>query len=1136
MLDKILTCFDGKGCIKDLTESIRRGMPLAVFGVADPFKSYLITKIDSPVLLIVKDDLTAGLFATLITELSDKKAVVLPAKDETLLMNKAFSKDGVYARISARANLDTADVIIATPLAIMQPLPKEIKKVTVKKDSDYDIHALIADLVSMGYTRVDSVEGKGSFSVRGDVLDVYPITANSCYRIDFFGDTVESIRAFDPETREKGEFADKVEIIQAVDTAFSQSELNEILSFAKSNVKNADKENRARLQTMLDDIKVAIETFDLDALSTFGGIVSSATTIEKLISPETVVIFDEAKRVSETARLNYTEFTERYHSLVHSGATLEQTANNTVSVETLTQILGGFRQVAMQTMSTAIPFFNPLKIINPNASGVANYRLDFKEIYGDIKNWLKNGYKVLLCTGSASRADRLLYDLFAQDVPSAIDAQALINGVNIYTEKLTAGFIDHEQKLVLIGSGNLYAKPIATRKIKSKKQAYFTAPETGDYCVHEVHGIGKVLGSKKISTTEGTKDYVAVEYSGGDILYVPVEQMDILTRYLGGEKKPKLSKIGGADFERVKNRVKDSIRKMSFDLKKLYEERNAHVGYKFALDEEMQRVFNSSFEFEETPDQLTAIEEITADMTSGKVMDRLICGDVGFGKTEVALRAVFLAVLNGKQSAMLAPTTILCEQHFNTAVERFKDFGVKIACLDRFKTTKEQTQILKQLEEGKIDFIIGTHRLLSKDVKFKDLGLLVLDEEQRFGVEHKEKIKLLKKNVDTLTLTATPIPRTLHMSLSGIRSISVINTPPRKRLPVQTYVTEETDTLIKDAITREVNRGGQVFVLYNRVESIFTFAAKIQALLPNLKITVVHGQMEERKMESNIATFYKGESDVLISTTIIENGIDLPKANTLIVIDADKLGLSTLYQLKGRVGRSDRLAYAYFTFKREKILSDTAYHRLNAIVEFAEMGSGIKIAMRDLEIRGAGNVLGTEQHGHMDKIGYELYSKLLREELTGKEETTAELDVRVSAFIPDDYIESNSAKMSAYKEIAEINGELAEREVRLALTDNYGEIPIEVENLINIAVVKYLAAEFGVTEINVVKDDCSLVFASFNAFANQKLMDAVERSGGKAYISASVKPRICFKRTGADNAGMLNDIRAFLQNASAQNE
>ena len=517
-------------------------------------------------------------------------------------------------------------------------------------------------------------------------------------------------------------------------------------------------------------------------------------------------------------------------------------------------------------------------------------------------------------------------------------------------------------------------------------------------------------------------------------------------------------------------------------------------------------------------------------MQSSLVMDRLICGDVGFGKTEVAFRAIFRAILNGKQAVMLAPTTILTEQHYETAVKRFEDFGVNIACLNRFRKPLEQAKIIEQLKEGKIDFVIGTHRLLSKDVAFKDLGLLVLDEEQRFGVEHKEKIKLLKKNVDTLTLTATPIPRTLHMSLSGIRAISTINTPPKKRLPVQTYVVEETDGLIKDAVIREVNRGGQVFILYNRVESIFSYAEKIRGLLKDIKMTVVHGQMDERTMEKNIKEFYSGATSLLISTTIIENGIDLPKANTLIVIDADKLGLSTLYQLKGRVGRSNRLAYAYFTFKKEKILSTIAYERLNAIIEFTEMGSGIKIAMRDLEIRGAGNILGAEQHGHMDKIGYELYSKLLKEELTESEEKIPELDVRITAYIPENYIESNSARMEAYKEIAEINSVDAEREFITNTISNYGKLPIEVENLINISVVKLLAMKIGVDKIILNKDETKLVFLDIAPFKDGKIVEAIKNSGGEVSLNVFEKVSIDFLKVGESNVEMLNKVRLFLEN------
>lgn len=608
--------------------------------------------------------------------------------------------------------------------------------------------------------------------------------------------------------------------------------------------------------------------------------------------------------------------------------------------------------------------------------------------------------------------------------------------------------------------------------------------------------------------------------------------MDILTRYLGGDKKPRLSKIGGADFERIKKSVRESIKKMSFDLKNLYNEREKVKGYKFICDEELESAFDGAFPFEETADQIECDAEIKGDMTSEKVMDRLVCGDVGFGKTEVALRAVFRAVANGKQAAMLAPTTILVEQHFNTAVERFKGFGVKIAALNRFKTEKEQNAVIAGLKDGSIDFVIGTHRLLSKDVGFKDLGLLVLDEEQRFGVEHKEKIKLLKSNVDALTLTATPIPRTLHMSLSGIRSISVINTPPKKRLPVQTYVTEESENLIRDAVTREINRGGQCFILYNRIDTIFKFADRMKAILPDVKFTVVHGRMDERAMERGVLDFYDGKSNVLISTTIIENGIDLPKANTLIVIDADNLGLSTLYQLKGRVGRSDRLAYAYFTFKREKILSGTAFDRLNAIIEFAEMGSGIKIAMRDLEIRGAGNILGAEQHGHMDKIGYELYSKLLREELSGKEEKIPELDIRVTAFIPETYIESETSRMDAYKEIAEIK--TAEEESKfIAETESvYGPVPTELKNLISIALAKFDAMKLSASEIIVKKGEASISFEDFNAFANEKLARAIDSYSDVVGISMSTVPKLVFKNNGKTNEETLKTMRDFLSEAT----
>ena len=1131
MLDKILNLKNGNNSVKEFTDCVRQGIPSAVFGVTDAFKNYLLSVTDEKILYIVKDAITARVTAQAVNELSGKKAVFIPPKDEILLINKAFSKDNTYQRIRALSEISSADIVIATAETLMQTAPKKMQTLTINKDGEISQSEVVSKLVAMGYTRVDTVVSAGTFALRGDILDVFATNENAPVRIDFFGDTVEAIKHYDPDTRENLGYVNGISILQAVEFSFADDDMNLIKTHIKAELKKADREQVVRMKVLADDLFVAMENRDLDLLSALSVLSVDCASVFDLINKDFVVIIDEAKRVKELGELNLTEFLERFNSLYQAGEVFSFAKRGFSDIETLAERIKNYRNVAVQALSTAVPFFNPLKIINPTVGGVADYQLDFKEVFTDIDNWLRSGYAVVVCTGDKKRAENFSYELSTKGIASSIDGQTL-KGACITTEKLLRGFIFHEEKVVVLGNGNLFAKPVSTRKLKTKKQTFFTAPEVGDYCVHEVHGIGRVLGNKKISTTEGTKDYVAVEYSGGDILYIPVEQMDILTRYLGSEKKPRLSKIGGKDFEHIKKRVKESIKKMSFDLKKLYQERDELKGYKFNADDELQSVFESSFPFEDTPDQATANEDIKNDMTSGRVMDRLVCGDVGFGKTEVALRAVFRAIVNGKQACMLAPTTILTEQHYNTALERFSAFGVKIACLNRFKTPKQQKQILSDLKEGKIDFIIGTHRLLSKDVEFKDLGLLVLDEEQRFGVEHKEKIKLLKTNVDAITLTATPIPRTLHMSLSGIRSISTINTPPKKRLPVQTYVTEETDVLIKDAVTREINRGGQAFILYNRVDSIFTFADRIKRIMPNLRITVVHGQMEERVMESNVMGFYRGESDVLISTTIIENGIDLPKANTLIVIDADKLGLSTLYQLKGRVGRSDRLAYAYFTFKREKVLSQTAFERLNAIIEFTEMGSGIKIAMRDLEIRGAGNILGAEQHGHMEKIGYELYSKLLREELSGEEQVVPELDIRVTAFIPDGYIDSNVTRMDAYKEIAEIKSLETEKEFRLAIEDAYGTLPQEADNLINIAVVKWLATKLKAVQVNVRKSDVNIVFGSFNVFGEQKLRRAMDEFSDDVRINMASAPTIEFNRTDESNEDMLYKLKEFLITAT----
>lgn len=1119
MPDKILNGLSGNS-IKEFSFSLRQGVPSAVFGVPDSFKNYLIANAEFKVLFLVNDVIAAENHRDYLCAFTDKKVEIIYPKDEILTFSKAFYKGGLYKRICAVSNIKDADVIIATPESLMQTFPKRVEAFVFEKGKDYDRENYITFLVSAGYKRADAADCAGVFSLRGDVLDIFPINSAYPVRIDFFGDTVESIKTFDAETHDTVEILETVKIYQATEFIFGESDYAVFLSAAKKETGNFTGKAKDRILCVKGDVDVMIENRLSEELSSFAVLSGNCCDFTYHLSGDFAVVIDEPKKTFETMNFYYNEFKERFSSLLSSGEVFPFMKDNLLQPEIFCEkLLSKKRISAFSSIAATFGFFDPLNVIKPVVSGVFNYKLDYKELFNDIKNWRKTGYSVVICVPDGGAAEKLKGDFYEFGVSS--------DNVKIVISALNSGFIYHETKTALIGSENVFAKKRETKSGKLKKRGFFTAPERGDYCVHEIHGVGRVIGNKRISSTEGSKEYIAVEYYGKDILYVPVEQMDILTRYLGGEKNPKLSKLGGGEFERVKQNVKESIKKMSFDIKRLYEERNAQSGYKFIDDGDMVKIFIDAFPFEDTEDQITATEETLSDMKAGKVMDRLICGDVGFGKTEIAFRAAFLAALNGKQTALLSPTTILSEQHYRAAAARFNDFGVKVGVINRFKTPAEQKEIIKKTESGEIDLLIGTHRLLSGDIKFKDLGLLILDEEQRFGVEHKEKIKLLKKNVDTLTLTATPIPRTLHMSLSGIRAISTINTPPKKRLPVQTYVVEETDALIVDAVMREINRGGQAFILYNRVESIDNFAAKIKSLLSGAKLTVVHGQMDERTLERNVLSFYRGEYDVLISTTIIENGVDLPKANTLIVIDADRLGLSTLYQLKGRVGRSDRLAYAYFTYKRDKVLTKNAYDRLSALMQFAEMGSGIKIAMRDLEIRGAGNVLGVEQHGHMDKIGYELYSKLLKEELTGEKDVIAALDIRVSAFIPDYYIESRSAKMDAYKEIAEIRTENDEKSVRKDLINAYGDIPEQTDNLINIAVVKSLAKIFGAEEINVMKGSANLVFKNFKVFGDERLILAINESGVKTKISMSEKPTLEFKSM-ATNAETLKEMKKFL--------
>ena len=1098
----------------DLANDIRLGTPTAVFGVSAPHRALIAATCFEKRLVYVCDNAqTAARTAEEIAGFSGEQPALLTAKDEVLLYKDAVSKDALFRRLNALYEISRgAKCIVADVEALMQIFPKKLPVLKLKEGEDVDFSSLASRLTAMGYVRSAAVESKGAFALRGDILDIFPVNAENPARVDFFGDTAEKIKPYNFITGERLPLVKELSVCAATDVFFEEGEqrrVKEILFGELSDFKDAAAYNRA--SAVAGEISAKLE-----GGAPFGGasfllpVLENAAAFDEFIGGA-VYVFDETKLISDRLDALCKEHAERFHRLVKGGEIFPFSEGQLLSRGAFSEKIAKFQCAALQSFASKTYFFDPLKIYNMHSTPVGRYLNSFLNLANDIRSWRSNGYRVMLYCGSPSRAEKMRGMLSDEGISYAQCPAELtmLKGVAVLDEELDRGLILHDCKLAVIGTGDMYTKSPAKKRIRRKRNDMFTSPEVGDFAVHETHGVGKIVGTKKIETTDGTKEYIALEYRGGDVLYVPVEQMDILSRYMG-EETPSLSKIGGAEFEKVKQRVKASLKEMAFDLRKLYAERAEKRGFAFAPYDELMQEFEAAFPYEETPDQLASFAEIRADMCSEKVMDRLLCGDVGYGKTEVAFRAAYLCVLNGKQAALMCPNTILCQQHYETALKRFAEFGVNIEVLNRFKSPAEQDKILARLSRGEVDFIIGTHRLLSGDVKFKDLGLLVLDEEQRFGVEHKEKIKNMKSDIDCLTMTATPIPRTLHMSLSGIRDISTIETPPAERLPVQTYVVEETETLIRDACIRELSRGGQVFILYNRVESIFTFAAKIGEIVPEGKISVAHGRMDKAVLENSIMKFYGGETDILVSTTIIENGIDLPRANTLIVIDADRLGISQLYQLRGRVGRGSALAHAYFTFKPEKVMTETASKRLQAIMEFTELGSGFKIAMRDLEIRGAGSVLGREQHGHMDKVGYELYAKLLKEELTGEEQTVADLDIRADAFIPEKYIEASASRLDCYKQIAEIRSIGDYKRVCLSMEENYGKMPQEVLNLLVIAVLKSYAAKFNVRKISVSAKGGRLELPSLNSLADKRLSSALDKFASSVRLDMTKTPAIEF--------------------------
>lgn len=961
--------------------------------------------------------------------------------------------------------LGKTDILLVLADALFQRLPSLdfFKKfIGLKTGATYNFLELEKLLTNIGYTRCEKVTKRGEFSIRGDIIDIFTINSTDPVRLDFFGDTLEKIYSFDVDLIEKKEIYENINIYPATLYLFDEENKTKILDKLNNDIKQKINDNYLRYSEIKSHYENAIENKFIDISDSF--ILPYFGFKDNIISlfKSDLIVFDEPKKIFDNLyKINNNNIISINNS-IQNNELLNAHKKYFYEIENNFNINN---YLLFDNFNNT--YFSCDENINFRNIGSRKYLFDYKALIKDISVYCASSYSCILFCGSKSSVDSIGKYLITNNLTYQTKFNPNINKSQIVLLQdelpFSASFL--EAGLVLIGTSDLVKKvkqSVVTQK-QGKRSAFYL-PKVGDYVVHEVHGIGKCVGLENLNLNGSYKDYFIVQYKNGDLLYVPSEQTNTLSAFLGSDKTPVLNKIGGQEFERAKEKVKQAVKKLAINLVELYKQRENEKGIKYESDSLME-LFENSFEYDLTSDQQNAVNDIKSDLYSGKLMDRLICGDVGYGKTEVALRAAYQVVLGGKQVAFLCPTTILSEQHFKTATKRLKDFVCNIKVLNRFKTKTEQEEILKGVKSGDVDILIGTHRLLSNDVIFKDLGLLILDEEHRFGVADKEKIKTLKKDVDVLTLSATPIPRTLNMALTGIRDISVIETPPKNRIAVQTYVTEESESLICDAIKREMSRDGQVLIVYNKVDTIYDFAKKISLLVPNARIGIAHGQMHEKLLEDTIFKLYNGEYDILIATTLIENGIDLPMANTLIVIDADRLGLSQLYQLKGRIGRSDRMAYAYFTFNPNKILSTDAYKRLDAIMEFTELGSGFKIAMRDLEIRGAGNVLGKEQHGHMEKVGYELYCKLLDEavnELKGKKEKETKpikIDIVCPAYIPEDYISDEQDKIKYYDQISKIDSIKEMVDVKNHLSQAFGEVPSELCNLLKIALIKNLGAK-----------------------------------------------------------------------------
>ncbi len=1132
----------------DLNKQIEnKKSPISISGLTDVGMVELLTGINQynkkPILLITYNEIQAKQILENIEAFEKEKAVLFPKKEIVTYDFVAESKDLPYERIETLNKIkDKRNLIVVTTVeAIMQKLPpKEVlfKDILEFKVGDiYNLDNLKKTLVNLGYSRCELIEGRGQFSIRGGIVDI-SINETLGVRIEFWGDEVDSIRNFNITSQRSINTLDKVKIYPAHEYVLNKS----IEEICKKILKRLTEEKQEEIiKQDIEQIKAGNYISKIDKY--FNEFYDSQSTLLDYLNENYLIVLDEISKIEARERNILQDNSNLIKNLIEKEKIVPEALNNISNMD--------LEQLEKEKQ---IIYFEKQDILtsrqseryNFNYRQINYYKSEIENLFEDIKKWNKEQKSIYVMVSTKDKAKKLKEILEKEEIACTIDekldktiiVKSIEKIVTISIGKLSNGFENFEINQVVISADDLIEgkkkKTFANKAFKEGEKVVFADLKIGDYVVHKNYGIGIFIGVNTITADGTTKDYIKLKYKNDAILYVPTSQLDSIRKYVGGDAiNPPINSLGSKDWLKTKEKVKKNLRAVAIELIELYAKREKSKGYAFSKDTPWQSQFENNFPYQETDDQLRCIEEVKKDMENQRPMDRLLCGDVGYGKTEVAIRAAFKAVMDHKQVAYLVPTTVLAQQQYEEFRDRMGEFPIKVEILNRFKSKKYQDEVVKKLKLGEVDIVIGTHRMLSKDVEFKDIGLLIIDEEHRFGVKAKEKIKEYKSNIDVLTMTATPIPRTMHMSIVGIRDMSVIYEPPHNRKPVQTYVLEYDQEVIKEAITKELERDGQVFYIYNRVDTIEKKADEISKLVPEANVSWAHGQMSGNQIEEIMQDFIEKKSNVLVCTTILESGIDIPNANTIIVENADRMGLAALYQIRGRVGRADRQAYAYITYRKDKMLSEEADKRLKAIKEFTEFGSGFKIAMRDLEIRGAGSLLGEIQSGHLEQVGYDTYCNLLDEvvkEIQGTEiepDIDIQIDLNVTSYIPDEYISDSAQKIEIYQNIALCRKEEDIQNVVDEIIDRFGNMPAELENLLDIARIKYLAKPFSISKIASKKT--AVVFTFEQSKYEMDLQKLLKTYKNRIKFSPGIKKMITIEIGSTNERQILSDVTEFLR-------